>query len=153
MLSHLCGYHFSVHDVHKTHLEKLDSIARKYLKKWLRIPSHGASDIAIFHPYLLRVKAPPQLYIEGHAGNYTLMRIKGDPIVNHTLDSRLERESCWTNKSSTIVQCQQLLEQNIENDNIFIPSSSNCPDVEHSRQHENLKPRKPLKNPEETLQI
>ena len=86
-------YHFSVHDVHKTHLEKLDSIARKYLKKWLRIPSHGASDIAIFHPYLLRVKAPSQLYIEGHAGNYTLMRIKGDPIVNHTLDSRLELES------------------------------------------------------------
>ena len=45
-------YHFSVHDVHKTHLDKLDSIARKYLKKWLGIPSHGASDIAIFHPYL-----------------------------------------------------------------------------------------------------
>ena len=148
-------YHFSVHDVHKTHLEKLDSIARKYLKKWLRIPSHGASDIAIFHPYLLRVKAPSQLYIEGHAGNYTLMRIKGDPIVNHTLDSRLERESCWTNKSSTIVQCQQLLEQNIENDNIFIPSSSNCPDVEHSRRHEIPKAKEAIKKSiqEETLQI
>ena len=26
-------YHLSVHDIHKTHLEKLDNIARKYLKK------------------------------------------------------------------------------------------------------------------------
>ena len=43
-------YHLSVHDVHKTHLEKLDSIAKKYLKKGLNIPSHGATDIAIFHP-------------------------------------------------------------------------------------------------------
>ena len=103
-------YHLSEHDLHKTHLEKLDSVAKKYLKKWLKIPSHGASDIATFHPYLLNVKTPSQLYMEGHAGNYTLMRIKGDQNVNHTLDSRLERESFWTNKSSTIVQCHQLLE-------------------------------------------
>ena len=96
-------YHLSVHDIHQTHLDKLDSIAKKYLKKWLNIPSHGASDIAIFHLYLLNIKTPSQLYKEGHAGNYTLMRIKGDDIVNHTLDSRLERESSWTNKSSTIV--------------------------------------------------
>ena len=61
--------------------------------------------------------------MEGHAGNYTLMRIKGDQIVNHTLDSRLERESSWTTKSSTIVQCHRLLEKNIESDNIFIPST------------------------------
>ena len=147
-------YHLSVHDVHKTHLEKLDSVAKKYLKKWLKIPSHGASDIAIFHPYLLNVKTPSQLYMEGHAGNYTLMRIKGDQIVNHTLDSRLERESSWTNKSSTIVQCQQLLEQNIESDNIFIPSTLNCPDVNHARRHEIPRAKKAIKKSieEETLQ-
>ena len=52
-------------------------------------------------------------------------------LVNHTLDSRLERESSWTHKSSTIVQCQQ--QQNIKNDNIFITSPLNCPDVEHAR--------------------
>ena len=92
-------YHLSVHDVHTTHLDKLDLTAKKYLKRWLNIPSHGASDIAIFHPYLLNVKAPSQLYMEG---NYSLMRIKGNQTVNHTLDSRLERESSWTHKSSTI---------------------------------------------------
>ena len=101
----------------------------------MNIPSHGASDIAILHPYLLSVKTPSQLYMEGHAGNYTLMRIKGDKTVNHTLDSRLERESSWTQKSSTIVQCQQLLEKNIENDSIFIPSPLNCPNVVDARRH------------------
>ena len=147
-------YHLSVHDVHKTHLEKLDSIAKKYLKKWLNIPSHGATDIAIFHPYLLSVKTPSQLYMEGHAGNYTLMRIKGDEIVNHTLDSRLERESSWTQKSSTIVQCHRLLEQNIQNDKIFIPSPLNCPDVEHARRHEIPRAKKAIKKSiqEETLE-
>ena len=39
-------YHLSVHDIHKTHLDKLDNVAKKYLKKWLKIPSHGASDIS-----------------------------------------------------------------------------------------------------------
>ena len=51
-------YHLSVHDIHKTHLDKLDGIARKYLKKWLNIPSHGASDISLFHPYVLGLKTP-----------------------------------------------------------------------------------------------
>ena len=53
------------------------------------------------------------------------------------------------------MQCQQLLEQNIENDNIFIPSTSNCPDVEHSRRHEIPKAKEAIKKSiqEETLQI
>ena len=66
-------YYLSVHDLHKTHL---DALARKYLKKWLNIPSHGATDISIFHPYLM-----------GQTGNYALMRIKGDSTVQLALDS------------------------------------------------------------------
>ena len=148
-------YHLSVHDIHKTHLDKLDSIARKYLKKWLNIPSHGASDISIFHPYLLNVKTPSQLYLEGHAGNYTMMRIKGDRIVNHTLDSRLERESNWTNKSSTIVSCQQILELNIQNDTVFIPSTQNTFDVASSIRSELPRAKQAIKQSiqEQTLEV
>ena len=121
----------------------------------LKIPSHGASDIAIFHPYLLSVKTPSQLYMEGHAGNYTLMRIKGDQTVNHALDSRLERESSWTQKSSTIVQCHQILEKNIENDCIFIPSPLNCPNVDHARRHAIPRAKMAIKKSieEETLDV
>ena len=146
-------YHLSVHDIHKTHLDKLDSIARKYLKKWLNIPSHGASDISIFHLYLLNIKAPSQLYIEGHAGNYTLMRLKGDPIVNHALNSRLERESNWTTKSSTI--CQQILDQNIQSDTVFIPTAQNAFDVATSIRSEIPRAKKASKQSiqEQTLEL
>jgi hypothetical protein len=148
-------YHLSVHDIHKTHLDKLDNAARKYLKRWLNIPSHGASDISIFHPYLLNIKTPSQLYLEGHAGNHTLMRLKGDQIVNHTLDSRLERESAWTSKSSTIVICQQILDENIQNDTIFIPSSENTFNVAASIRSEMPRAKKATKQSiqEFTLQM
>ena len=129
-------YHLSVHDIHKTHLNKLDDIARKYLKKWLNIPSHGASDISLFHPYVMGLKTPSQLYHEGHAGNYTIMRLKGDQVVNHTLDSRLERESNWSVKSSTISFCDQVLNENVENDKIFIPTPENTSNVATSVRHE-----------------
>ena len=129
-------YHLSVHDIHKIHLDKLDNIAKKFLKKWLNIPSHGASDISIFHPYVLGLKTPSQLYLEGHAGNYTMMRLKGDQTVNITLDSRLERESAWTRKYSTITFCDQILNENIQNDKIFIPTRENSYNVTASIRHE-----------------
>ena len=138
-------YHLSVHDIHKTHLDKMDNMARKYLKKWLNIPSHGASDISIFHPYVLGVKTPSQLYLESHAGNYTMMRLKGDSTVNHTLNSRLERESAWTSKYSTINFCDQILNQNVQSDSIFIPTSENTFDVTSSVRSEIPRAKKAIK--------
>ena len=62
----------------------------------------------------MNIKTPSQLYLEGHAGNHVLMRLKGDQIVNHTLNSRLERESAWAAKSSTVCISQQFLDENIQ---------------------------------------
>ena len=84
-------YHMSIHDIHMTHL---DHPAKGFLKKWLNFPTRGVTDI----PYLLSIKAPSQLCMEGHLGNYALMRIKADSTVNLALNSRLERENLWTNK-------------------------------------------------------
>ena len=55
-------FYFSIHQIHKSHKEQLDSLARSYLKKWLDIQKHGVTDAAIFHPYMLCVKAPSKLY-------------------------------------------------------------------------------------------
>ena len=118
-------YHLSIHDIHKTHLDKLDDLARTFLKKWLNFPSRGVTDISIFHPYLLNLKAPSQLYLEGHSGNYALMRIKADSTVNLALDSRLERETLWTNKSSTISHCDQIFQEHLNSDKFFIPTIEN----------------------------
>ena len=101
-------YHLSIHDMNKTHLDGLDKLARTFIKKWLMFPTRGVTDAGIFHPYLLNVKQPSQLYFEGHASNMLLMRLRFDITVNTCMDSKLERERLWTNKSSTAVKSDNL---------------------------------------------
>ena len=96
-------YHLSIHDIHQTHLDGLDKISRNFVKKWFNFPTKGVTDAGIFHPYLLNVKQPSQLYNEGHASNMLLMRLRGDTTVNACIESKLERESQWRVKSSTTV--------------------------------------------------
>ena len=78
--------------MHQNHLQKLDDFARNFIKKWLKIPKNGCNDSGIYHPYLLNMKTPSQLYKEGHASNYALIRYKGDNLVNHLVDAKIERE-------------------------------------------------------------
>ena len=109
-------YYLSIHNMHKTHEDKLDSLARGYLKIWFNIQKNGVSDSSIFHPYMLGMKAPSQMYKEAHAGVHTMIRMKGDEVVNHALDSRIEREPRWTRKSSTICEARKILQDNIEDE-------------------------------------
>ena len=71
--------------------------------------SHIIHYTGIFHPYMLNVKQPSQLYFEGDMGNYTMMRMKGNKLVNAALDSQLERESRLAQKSYTITLCNTKL--------------------------------------------
>ena len=112
----------SVHYIHKTHEEKLDSLAKKYLKKWFSIQKNGVTDISIFHPHLLGIKAPSQVYQEAHSSTYTMIRLKGDKVVNQALDSRLGRESAWVNKSSTVVRSDSVFQKNINDQQFFLPT-------------------------------
>ena len=48
-------YHLTVHSLNKCHLEELDLLAKKFLKKWLGLPSRGATSEGIFSPLLLGV--------------------------------------------------------------------------------------------------
>ena len=100
-------YNLSVHNLHKAHLESLDILVKAYIKKWLNIPSRGVSDIDLFHPYMLNIKQPSTLYLQGHAGNHTSMKIKGDIIVNASLQYQVSREAHWTKKSSSVVACEE----------------------------------------------
>ena len=51
-----------------------------------------------------------------------LIRIKGDTVVNHALDSKIERESAWSRKHSTVTNMQEIWNENIENNTINEPS-------------------------------
>ena len=81
------------------------------MKKWLNIPSRGVTNASLFHPYLLNIKQPSQVYHEGHTGNLALMQIKGDKTVQACIQSKLQRESRWTNKSSTVCKSYKIIAQ------------------------------------------
>ena len=111
-------YHLSIHDMHTTHLTELDNIAKKYVKKWLSIPTRGVTNVSLFHPYLLNIKQPSQIYHEGHTGNLALMEIKGDKSVQACIQSKLQRESKWTSKSSTICKSSEMIAQLVASNSI-----------------------------------
>ena len=72
------------------------------------------TDTTIFHPYILNIKAPSRVYNEAHAGTYAIVRAKGDKLVHHALDSRLEKESAWSQKHSTVVSMQEMWKDNLK---------------------------------------
>ena len=70
---------------------------------------------------MLGIKNPSQIYKEAHTGTYAMMRLKGDNTVNHALNSRLERESSWTRKSSSVVEADKIFKDIVAAQNITLP--------------------------------
>ena len=97
-------------------------VAKTFLKKWLGIQKHGVTDTAIFHQYMLAIKTPSQLYLEAHASTLAMIKTKGDPLVNHAVNSRLERESKWTRKHSTVKTVHNMWEENVKKSLVLNPS-------------------------------
>ena len=52
------------------------------------------------------------------------MRLKGDEIVNHALDSRIEQESALTKRFSTIIAVDSIFQENIEKLRINLPGEN-----------------------------
>ena len=116
-------FHMSVHNIYQTHLDKLDHLARRYLKSWLKIPARGVTDLSIFHPYMLGIKPPSQVYLEGHAGNYINSVVRGDPVVKEALAVAVEREEVWSRKYSTICESRIIFREVSEE--CFVPTPEN----------------------------
>ena len=76
------------------------------------------------------MKNPSQLYKEDHAGSYSMIRMKGDAIVNHALESRLERESNWKKKSSSIVDADKIFQENLSSNKITLPTTETVTEKE-----------------------
>ena len=119
-------YHLTVHSLHKCHLEELDLLAKRFLKKWLGLPARGATSEGIFSPLLLGIKPVSQTYLEGHVSAYINSMLVADNDTKEALKSAVERESQWTRKSSTLVQCKQIMEEMNEEDDCTIPTPENC---------------------------
>ena len=124
-------YHLSIHNIHQTHLEDLDMLAQRFLKKWLGLPSRGCTNLSLFHPHLLNIRPVSQLYLQGHIGNFINSKLKADHSVNAALESSIHRESQWSRKSSTVVACKDTFEEIAVTEHI--PTASNCMNVAVSR--------------------
>ena len=98
----------TVHNLTTTSLDKLESITRRKLKKWLHLPV-CATPCVLHVNNLLEVKSIREIYYSSQGGAYLSSRSKADAKVNNALDSRLNREKCWKKKSSTIVKCDDLV--------------------------------------------
>ena len=118
-------YHLTVHTVHKTHLEELDLLASKYLKKWLGIPPMGSTSLGITSPLLLAIKPVSQVYLEGHLGAYLNTMLVADPDTQEALRCAEEREGEWVHRSSTSLQCKGIVEEMKEETQCFIPTPEN----------------------------
>ena len=73
-----------MHSLHKCHLEELDLLAKKFLKKWLGVPARGATSEGIFSPLLLGVKPVSQTYLEGHISAYINSILVADKLQKFT---------------------------------------------------------------------
>ena len=96
-------YHLTVHTVHKTHLDELDLITQRYLKRWLGVPARGATAAGIFSPCLLGVKPVSQVHLEGHLAAYINSTLVADKDTKQALAGAIEREGKC--------ECKNILEE------------------------------------------
>ena len=122
---HSLRYNLTVHNQHQCHLDELDMVAQGYLKRWLGLPSRGATSAGIFSPLVLAVKPVSQVFMEGHLGAYVNSYLVADSDTREALRCAEERKVAWTKKSSTLIQCRNIFQEMQEEDECFIPTPEN----------------------------
>lgn len=123
-----CRFLLTVHDVRHTHLEKLDSLTEKYIKKWFGIPSHGANTAIVHDSKGYNIPRISDLYYECHSLAHSRSRIKGDDQVQIAIDSKIQRESQWTKQKSTVTYSEQIHERAANHSN----DSNSWPEMKKS---------------------
>ena len=109
-------FHFTVHNIHQTHLDSLDNLAKKFLKLWLSLISESSSAARLQIPF-------PGVHGKPHGEPHRTPVVQG-PSGEGGPACQLEREGAWTKKSSTAVECHQLYQKLQENN--VIPTPENC---------------------------
>ena len=119
----------TVHDITKTDLKKLDNLCHKYMKKWAGLPPCATN--SIFHlRSALDIPSVTSVYNEAHFTTHVDVRLKSDGIVNHALDSRIERESQYTRKQSITFSAEETYQQSLRQNTVqgeipeFVASST-----------------------------
>ena len=103
-------FHLTVNDMCISHLNNLDTLVNRFLKKWSGLPHPGT--LAFLHmPNGLAIKRIADVYYESHTAAHISSRMKGGEVVNQCLDSRLEREKKWSSKKSVVCKSEDIFQQ------------------------------------------
>ena len=95
----------TVHTLTATQLSKLDTLADKYVKKWAGLP-RSATNAVIHLKVGLDLRSISELYTETHATSHARTRLKGDKVINHVLDTTLQREGNYVRKKCTTSEAE-----------------------------------------------
>ena len=71
-----------------------------------------------------------QVYLEGHLGAYINSQLAADVDTVEAIRCAEQREGQWEKKSSTLLQCRDLMEEIKEDKLCFIPSKENTSTIE-----------------------
>ena len=106
-------FSLQIHELHTSQLGVLDRVTSRFLKKWAHMPQ--SASLSLFqHPKLLGIKSISHLSKECKALSFTKQRLEGDLTVNEALDSRIQRESSWSRKSSSCITSQTILDNTLQ---------------------------------------
>ena len=95
----------TVHTLTKTHLQALDTLTDKHIKKWSGLP-RSATNALIHMKEGMDVKSISELYMEAHCVSHARTRLLGDSSVNNVINCILARESSLTTKKCTTTEVE-----------------------------------------------
>ena len=95
----------TVHTLTQTQLKLLDTLTDKAIKRWAGVP-RSATNVLIHSKEGMDIKSISQLYTETHTVSHVRTRLNGDPSVNKAINCTVNRESSWSTKTSTAVECE-----------------------------------------------
>jgi hypothetical protein len=100
----------TVHSLTATQLSKLDTLTDKFVKHWAGLP-RSATNAVIHLKGGLDLRSVSELYTEAHATSHARTRLKGDELINHVLDTTLQREGDYLRKKCTTLEAELMFRE------------------------------------------
>ena len=99
-----------MHHLEKSHLDRLDALARRKLKKWANLPKSATTPLLTSRS-VFDLRLFSQLTERAKVGSHARMREKSDQKVQAVLDARIIRESKYKKRAKPTVHAEQIYSQ------------------------------------------
>ena len=100
----------AIHDIVKTDLVRLTNQTNKILKQWAEFP-RCASNSIFHHPNAVDIPSISDIYHQTHTMDYVHTTLKGDELVNHSLEAKVEREGQFTRTTYGTLKAKEIFDK------------------------------------------